>query len=406
MIVAFEAVDHAGRRVSDTIEAPNEKAAMETLRQRQLIVTSLGRAKAGETPKERTSSYAPTDPVRLSVKQLSLITRQTAMLLTAGSTVVPALSSIAKQMQKPADAAMLQEVIQDVEEGSSLADALRKHPLTFDPMYCAIVAAGEASGALPDSFHRLAKIVGRQHETRRKIVGAMMYPVLLSGMCTGVLQVLLFFVLPRFEDLFATLGAPLPAVTLFLLKISSLAIQYWPVLVGGAMIGVSGAFYLGLTTNGRRLLSSLITQLPVVRGVTNGLLFAQTFRVLGTLIESRVGILEAIDLVREITINKRFQKLYSEMESEVTSGGSLSRAMEGFVPAHFCQAVRTGEESGNLGGALNYAADILDSDNSELIDTLTKLLEPAILIVMGFVVGVVAISLFVPLFEVTSAIGA
>lgn len=160
------------------------------------------------------------------------------------------------------------------------------------------------------------------------------------------------------------------------------------------------------SARGRQWITDVTPRIPVVGKLISGLIQGETFRVLGMLMEAHVGVLEAIELVRGVTSNKRFQQLYDGMESEVTSGGSISVALEtsGLISPAICHAVRTGEESGQLGSAATYVADVLDEDNTELIDTLTKLVEPAILIVMGFVVGSVAVSLFMPLFDMTSAV--
>ena len=147
-------------------------------------------------------------------------------------------------------------------------------------------------------------------------------------------------------------------------------------------------------------------RVPLIGHVVTGLIQGETFRLLGMLIEAHIGLLEAIHLVKSVTSNKRFQELYQSMETEVTEGGSISRALEAsrLVSPPICQAIRTGEENGALGAAMSYVANVLDEDNTELIDTVTKLLEPMILIIMGVVVGGVAVSLFLPMFDMTSAI--
>ena len=343
---------------------------------------------------------------RLPIRQLTMFTRQMAMLLTSGSGVVPALSSIARQFTKPAHARIVRQVCLDLEQGETLAVALRKQPRTFDPAYCAIIAAGEASATLPEMFNRLAKMVGKRRVVRNKVMGAMAYPVLLSGMSIGILGVLLFFVMPRFGGMFDTLGVDLPASTAFLIALGEAVKSYWFVGLPLLLAVGTGLVFVIKSPSGRQRVSDLSLQIPLIGRLIAGLIQGETFRVLGMLIEARVGVLEAIELVRGITTNRRFQNLYNRMASEVTAGGSISKALEtsSLISPAICHAIRTGEDSGQLGAAASYVADVLEEDNAELIETATKLIEPAILIVMGLVVGAVSVSLFMPLFDMTSAI--
>jgi len=329
-----------------------------------------------------------------------------AMLLTSGSGVVPALNSIARQMSKASHAVMVRQICTDLQEGETLAVALQRYPRTFDSAYCAIVAAGEASATLPEMFDRLAKMVGKRRVIRNRVVGATAYPVLLSVLSSGIVSVLLFFVLPRFGDMFKTLSVDLPASTSYLLSFGNGIKSYWFGVAPFLVLLAGGAVVFARSNTGRQALSDWSVMLPIVGRLISGLIQGETFRVLGMLIEARVSILEAIGLVKGVTRNRRYRTLYDRMESEVTSGGTISAALEfsKIIPAPIVHAIRTGEDSGQLGVAATYVADILDEDNNELIETITKLLEPVILIVMGLVVGGVAVSLFMPLFDMTSAI--
>ncbi len=421
MIVEYEAVDRSGKSVSDTLEATDLRGAMTSLRQRDLIVTRVAEQDqrgSGKTIAKRTKRAArgnsliqqqavgDASNVRISGKELSLLTRQMAMLLTSGSAVVPALSSVSRQFTKPKPQQMMRRLCADLEEGKPLAESLGGFPSVFGTSYCAIIAAGEASGTLAEMFTRLAGIVGKHRAMRNKIVGALVYPALLSALSIGIVNTLLFFVMPRFGDMFKTLGVDLPGSTKMLLEVATFA-RARAIIIGVLALLFAGAAVFGLmSSRGRAWLSNAMTYIPVVRGLIRGLLLGETFRVLGMLVEARVGFLDALELVKGVTRNERFQNLYAAMESEVTSGGEISRALESstMVPPYICHAVHTGEESGNLGTAMSYVADVLDEDNTELLNAMTRLFEPMILIVMGFVVGSVAISLFLPMFDVTSAL--
>jgi type II secretory pathway component PulF len=361
---------------------------------------------AADAALARSASDQDFSHCRLPIRQLAVFTRQMAMLLNAGSGIVPALQSIARQLAKPTHCRLIHRVCLDIEEGEPLASALRKYPAAFDPTYCAIVAAGEATATLPEMFERLARIVGKRRVIRNRILGAMAYPALLSLLSVSILSVLLFFVLPRFGDMFKTLGVELPASTSTLLSIGAWAKAFWYVEVPLFLLLIGGLVFALQTPRGRQWMSDVSIRIPLLGRLISGLIQGETFRVLGMLIEARVGVLEAIELVSGVTRNSRFQKLYDNMAEEVTSGGSVSTALESspLISSAIAQAIKTGEESGQLGPAATYVANILDEDNTEMIDTITKLVEPLILIVMGFVVGSVAVSLFMPLFDMTSAI--
>ena len=404
MILTYEALDAQGHRTSDTVDAMSEQEAREQLRRRGLYVTRLKQpaARGGRSLAHRERG----EFAALPLKTLVLFTRQMAMLARAGSGVVPAITAVRRQMRKPAQGALLDDIIAHLEDGASLAEALRRHPQTFDPVYCAIVAAGEASAKLTEMFDRLASIVGKRRAMRNRVAGALAYPALLTVMSTGILLVLLFFVLPRFDAMFRQLHVQTPALTRFMLGTAHVLTTYWPVVVLGTALCAAGGFFLVTSDRGKQWISDIQLCIPLLGRLRARLIQMQIFRTMGTLVQSGVGVLDTLELARGSTRNGRFQRLFDEMHEAVTSGGQLSAAFEnsGVMDPSVCQAVRTGEDSGNLGEALTYCADVLDEINTELINTLVRLVEPAILIGMGLFIGCVAVSLFLPLFDMTSAL--
>ncbi len=408
MLVEFEAVDRAGQSLQDTIEADDVRSAVDQLRKRDLIVTRAAPTGSGSIsrskPKEKKTEFSK---VRMKGKDLTMFTRQMAMLLKAGSSVVPALQSVAQHFTKPPLKKLIERIAADLEEGATLATAIRKYPDIFNSSYCAIIAAGEASAQLTEMFTRLANIVGERRAMRNKVIGAMAYPVLLTGLSSGIIMVLLFFVLPRFSIMFETLNVPLPTTTEMLLGLSANLREHWIAFVSG-FLAISVATTLAVTKPAARsVIGEIAMRIPMLGGLLSGLIQGEMFRVMGMLVEAKVGLLDAIDLARGITTNGKYQKLFKDMESEVTTGGSVSDALEnsGLIQPYVCHAVRTGEGTGQLGASLTYVADVLDEDNGELINTVTKLMEPMILIVMGVVVGTVSLSLFTPMFDMATAAG-
>ncbi|MEK6797336.1 MAG: type II secretion system F family protein [Planctomycetota bacterium] len=402
MLLTYEAIDGTGKRCRDTIEATSAQAASTRLRGEGLFVTQI----AHELPGTRVEGRASPPARRLPLKVLVQVTRQLAMLLRAGCGVVPALAAIQKQLKRPEQRALVSRMIADLEDGTTLTEALRRHPGVFGAVYRAIVAAGEASGSLGQMFDRLAVIVAKSRALRKKLLGALAYPALLIGMCFHILLVLLFFVLPRFDGMFKQLGVETPSVTKALLAVGSALQSYWPVFVLAAGALGAGGAWLATSTRGRQRISNWQLHIPGLGPLRSRLIQGQVFRTMGMLTESGVGVLETIELVRGATGNRRFQGLFDQMQASVSGGGRLSYALEtsGLIDPSLCQAIHTGEDSGNLGEALTFCADVLDESNEETIVVLTRLIEPAILIGMGAVVGGVAIALFLPLFDLTSAI--
>lgn len=412
MILTYDAIDAGGRSTTDFVEAPNVREAVDQLRRKGLYVKKIAESRKGPSTGQGTSGIRgasrlnPRVSPRIPLKLLVQITRQLAMLLRAGSGLVPALSAIQRQLTNPHHTQLLNSVVNDLEDGMNLTETLRKHPRSFDAVYCAIVAAGEASGTLTEIFERLSVIVSKRRILRKKILGALAYPALLTAMCLQIMLVLLFFVLPRFNAMFVQLGVQTPATTRALLKTSEILSSYWPVLLVIAVAGAAATAWALTSEAGRQWISNIQLSIPLVGKLRSRLIQGQIFRTMGMLLESRVDVLDTLDLVRQSTRNGRFQKLFNSLQEAVTAGGRLSTAFESstIVEPYVCQAIHTGEDSGSLGASMSFCADMLDEANEELITVVTKLIEPLILIVMGFVVGGVAISLFVPLFDMTSAL--
>ncbi len=406
MNLVYEAIDEKGRHVQDTVQAPSLKEGVEALRRQGFFVTHVAPASVEVSQGSKSKHKGSGENHRLPLKQLMMFTRQMSMLLTSGSALVPAINAVSAQMKSPESKAMLDVVKDDLEQGMMLTDALRKHPRAFDSSYCAVVAAGESSATLPQMFKRLAHIIGKQRATRNKIVGSLIYPVLLLCLSIKILAVMMFFVVPRFAGMFSTLGVELPWSTKFMMTVANTLRSQWIVIVLLVISVISGLVYLLRTKAGRQILSNAQTRIPVLGHLMSRLIQGSTFRILGMLLEARVGLLESLELARGVTANDQFQGIYDRLEDSVTRGESVSGALEGskLVSPSVIQAIRTGEQSGRLGESISFVADILDEENTELLGTATKLVEPLILIIMGAVVGAVAISLFMPLFDMTSAV--
>jgi type II secretory pathway component PulF len=277
----------------------------------------------------------------------------------------------------------------------------------FDPVCRSLVAAGESSGHLPAMLDRLALMARKQLHVRSAVIGAMVYPALLMTVAVSVLALLLLFVIPRFAGLFESLEVPLPPTTEVLIRMSGALQSYWwagLILLVGSVAGLK--FWLA-SAGGRRAIDTLVLHLPQFGRVVRSFATARICRLLGVLLEGRVPVLEALELAQRSAGNVHYSALMAQARDAVARGEPISsvfRDTDLVSPAVY-EAIHSGEQSGQVGTLLLNIADFLDDENEVIIRSLTSILEPVILVVMGLLVGVVAMSLFMPLFDLTGMTG-
>lgn len=338
------------------------------------------------------------------LRNLAVLSRHLHALVLAGTPLVEALAAMEQQSTDTHWRQILADVRQKVEQGSPLSDAMAEHPDVFDAITCSLVAAGESSGRLAEMFDRLARLLRRQLQIRQALIGAMIYPVLLMSVGTLVLLALLLFVLPRFEGLFQALEAPLPPLTLVLLAIGRfLRTAWWG--VGLALVAVLGVtIWWVRRPSGRIMIDRLVLRLPKIGGLVRNLTTARLARVLGVLTESQVPLLEALHLTRQSMSNVHYQRLLEKVSQEVAEGRTISSAIQDsdLISPAVRQALRHGEQSGQVGPLLLVMADFLDEENELVVRTLMSILEPVILIGLGLMVGLLAVSMFLPLFDLAT----
>lgn len=403
MKVAYKAIGREGTSVADTVEASSIAEAVEALRRDGLFVTDAREATGREKRYRGSERVVAPEAGHMRMGELLFFTRQMSMLLKAGSPVVPAMRSIASQVSGPARA-VIDKLRRDMEQGCALADSMKQFPNTFSPVYISVVGAGEMTANLNDMFERLAAWVRYKREIRNRILSAVIYPALLINLSIGIVITMVVFVVPRFKTLFESLGADLPASTQVMFSISFFLKAHWMLLTLLVLCVLLGVVLFSYLDRGKQFCADVQTRLPYAGKLFNRLLQAQMFRMMGLLLESRIGIMETLGLSRQISRNRDFQALCKNMHEELERGGRISRGLvkSVLVSPSIAQAISTGEESGHLDQALLFVADVLDDENMQMINTGTKLLEPVILIGMGLVVGAIAMSLFIPLFDLAA----
>jgi len=405
MQFAVEAMRPDGSVVAEQIEAEDRAQAAQTLRAKGLMVLRLdergGAARASPSPADRTASS------KVTGRDLILLSRQMTMLLESGTPVVPALEAAEQQTSKAGMRVLLRRLRERVEEGDSLSGALQAEHDTFDPVFRSMVAAGEATATLPQVFARLCTLAQQRQQIRQMVLGALIYPIILSVLLVGVVAVLLFFVVPRFKTLFTSLRAKLPATTQFLFDASDLLRTGWPYVLAALVLLVTGVIVCVRMPGSRNWLDQVLLRLPLVGPLLSRLIFARVVRVWAAMLRCRVPLLDAIRQSMQAITNAAFLRLLARVEESVSSGGRMAHALAetGLADPVIVSALRTGEENGRLAEATDFVSDWMDEDNTQMVQHLTRLTEPVLLAVMGVVVGFVAMALFLPLFDLATAGG-
>jgi type II secretory pathway component PulF len=360
-----------------------------------------------EPPAPAPTSGRSRRPGTRGVKDLAMWSRQLLVLLRSGMPLADAAGAIERQTPEGPWKQVLADVNRRVEEGMPLSAAMSEHPERFDAVSRGLVAAGESSGALDAMLDRLAQLTRQQLRLRRSLSGALVYPSLLVFVAVAVVVVMLFFVLPRFEGLFESLDAPLPPSTSLLLAASGLLRGNWWILIVVPLVGAGAAWLVTGTAGGRRSLDASTLRVPYFGPLRRSLETAKIARLLGVLLESRVPVLEALQLTAQATVSILYGELLVETEEAVGRGESISQAFgrSELVAASIAEAVHHGEHGGQTGSVLTTLADFMDEDNEAAVKAVTSMLEPIIMIVLGVIVGFIAISLFLPLFDLTAATG-
>ena len=410
MRLTYNAVSASGAAVSDVMEAVSVDEAMDVLRGKGLFVTQIepeqeSKARAKAMKKQGGGFSLKSKTQRL--KEVSLFSRQLNVLVATGTPLADGLAALERQIKDEEFKGKVGMIRQHVEQGATLYDALGSAPKYFDEVYRNIIKAGESAGALPTMLDRLSMLTRKQVQVRTQITGAMIYPCLLIMITIAVLTVMLTVVMPRFTGMFATLDVPLPASTKMLMAASDIIkVYWWGVLLAVIGAGVGLHFWLR-SPMGKQTIDTLALKLPTLSGVTRAYATARIARLMGVLIECNVPLLDTLQLVRNATGNSHYEKLMIQAEETVISGEPVSTAFadDKLIEPALYEAVRNGEQTGKMSLLMITIADYMDEENDSRLKALTSLFEPMILVFLGVAVGGIAISMFMPMFDLTAAAG-
>lgn len=403
MKFSYQACDASGALKIGTAEAPDAVEALEILRRQGLFVSQIEADKEANAEQHQSVKRGRMGRGRL-LKNLAMFTRQLYVLNSSGTPLTDAIRSLGRQAKDPKWRAVVFDLFERVEQGDPLSAAMHEHAECFDPVTRSLIAAGESSGNISLMLDRVATLTRKQLQTRSAIISAMIYPALLITVSIGVMLLLLLFVLPRFAGLFQSLNVPLPATTRFLMALSGGLQSYWWVLLGSIIVLAVGFKLWSRSEAGIEVLHRIVLKLPIAGKLLRSFAVARILRVLGVLSQGSVPLLDALALARQTMTNRQFSRLVEKAEAAVTRGSTISSAFADspLIDSSLCEAVRSGEQSGQLGSLLLNLAEFLDEENEVVVRSLTSILEPIILVGLGLVVGFVAMSMFLPMFDLTA----
>jgi len=382
------------------MEAPNEAAIRIHLRQQNIIPT-----KVGSKGKEIKISL----PFGKKVKQRSIavFTRQLATMIDAGLPLVQSLEILSSQQESKVFKEIIREIREDVEGGSTFAGALKKHPATFNELYTNLVVAGEEGGILDNILTRLANYIEKSEALKKKVKSALIYPATIVGVAVIVVMILMIFVIPVFETMFKSAGQSLPLPTLIVLTISKLIKKYVIIFIPAVVL----LFYLGKkyyqTQNGRAVIDRLLLKLPVFGPLFRKIAVARFSRTLGTLVSSGVPILDGLTIVSRTSGNRTIETAILNARASIREGETIAEPLNRskIFPPMVIQMISVGESTGALDSMLSKIADFYEDEVDIAVSNLTSLLEPFLMIFLGVVIGGVVISMYLPIFNMASAVG-
>jgi type IV pilus assembly protein PilC len=342
---------------------------------------------------------------KITSQELTGFSRQLATMMSAGVPLVQAFDIVGRSHDNPSTQDLLLAIKQDIESGTAMAQALRKHPRYFDDLVCNLVAAGEAAGVLDVLLDKIATYKEKTESIKGKVKKALFYPAAVILVAIGVTAVILLFVIPQFKSLFASFGADLPTFTLLVIGLSELLRQYWwaaALGIGGAVWGIGKLFQR--SHKFRELIDRLSLRLPVIGNILRKSAIARFARTLSTMFAAGVPLVEALDSVAGATGNIVYCNAVQKMREEVATGQSLQLSMRqrNVFPHMVIQMTAIGEESGALDEMLAKVADFYEEEVDNAVDALSSLLEPLIMVVIGGMVGGLVVAMYLPIFKLAA----
>jgi type IV pilus assembly protein PilC len=393
-VFEWEGKDKNGKVVRGEVRSGGEAQVSATLRRQGVLVTKVKkrRMRGGSSIKQ---------------KDIAIFTRQLATMMKAGVPLLQAFDIVARGATNPRLTKLLTEIRTDVETGTSLSVAFRKHPMQFNALYCNLVEAGEQGGILEQLLDRLAVYEEKTLALKQKIKSALVYPVAVMVVAFIVLTIIMIFVIPTFKEVFSSFGAELPAPTLAVMWLSERFVKYWWILFG-VMIG-GGYFFMQTWRRSEKMqmaMDRLFLRLPVFGDLIRKAVLARWTRTLSTMFGAGVPLVEALDSVGGASGNAVYSQATEQIQKEVSTGTALTMAMQntGVFPTMVLQMASIGEESGSLDHMLAKAAEFYEEEVDEMVKGLSSLMEPFIIVILGVLIGGIVVAMYLPIFKLGAVV--
>ena len=391
-----------GKSAKGTMEGASESAVVASLRRQGIQANKIKPAGKGLNADLNISFLQP----KITMKDIVVFTRQFATMIDAGLPLVQCLDILSSQQENKTFKDILVKVKEDVESGSTFADALKKHPKAFNELYVNLVAAGEVGGILDTILNRLAAYIEKAMALRKKVKSAMTYPATIVGIAVVVIAVILVFVIPTFADMFADFGSALPAPTVFVISLSDFIQDYILLIIALVFLSIFAFKKIYATNKGREKLDHWALKLPVFGVLIRKVAVAKFSRTLSTMISSGVPILDGLEIVQKTAGNRTIEKAIADVRASISEGNTIAEPLKASAvfPPMVCQMIEVGEQSGALDTMLSKIADFYDDEVDDAVNNLTAMMEPMLMLFLGTTVGGLVIAMYLPIFKLAGAV--
>jgi len=379
------------------VDLPSKDHVIAYLRKQKLIPVAVR-----EKPKEISFGQRK----RVKSRELVIFTRQFSTMINAGLPLVQALDILARQTESLVLKKAVQDTLHDVEAGNTLADALKQHPKVFSQLYVNMVSAGESGGLLDTILMRLATFLEKSEQLQRKVKGAMIYPGVVLSVAVIAIAILLLFVIPTFESVFASFNQTLPLPTRLVIGLSNLLQSFWWMMAGGIVVFILVFRRWVATSAGRLKFDRFLLRVPVLGSLVRKAAIARFTRTLGTMLASGVTILDGLEITARTAGNRVIHDAVMQSRTAIAGGKSIAEPLKetDVFPPMVTQMIHVGEETGDLDGMLSKIADFYDDEVDVAVENLLKVLEPALIVILGTVVGGMIVAMYLPIFGLVNAI--
>lgn len=396
----YKGVSAGGKATRGVIEADSSKTARVRLKQKGVFTTEI-REKSSKAEQSR-SSVITTGGIKM--KNITMMTRQLATLVKARIPLDEALAALIEQTDDTKLKTVLSQVRESVNEGKSLAASCRMFPKVFSPIFTSMIAVGEASGNLDLVLTRLADFAESQQDLRNKVLGAMAYPVFMMVAGTGITVFLFAFAVPKITEVFAGSKIALPAITVVMISISDFMAKQWFTIVGSLLGGFFLFKWYTSTSAGKTWWDGVSLKIPGFGRLRRMVAISRFARTMATLIGSGVQVLDAIDIVKDVVDNNIIKKALEQSRDSISEGKTIAGPLRasGEFPPILTHMIAVGEKTGELEEMLNVVSDSYDSQVESALQSMTRMLEPLMIVVMGGIIALVALSIFLPMLELNN----